>query len=212
MAPRMRPQGDWGAVIGNDTFGKIRVAEMLKPDGSVAYRAPIWSQRRGEVVCTVNDQFQIAMVQQVRPVVLDPALYAGRWGDLGIIDPFSEEFIEQQGMTLLEMVRGYTQVLGDEAREETSYEIEKVATIGYHNTDTANMVTSPIVVVAKGTTRPSGKAPDPNEQIKRVVWVPAEETRDLDTICGFTHGVLHQVRGWALHQVVPFWHDLGERL
>lgn len=208
----MRPQGDWGAIIGNGAFGQIRVVEMLKPDGSVAYRAPIWSQKRGEVVCTVNDQFQIAMVEQLRPVVLNPALYADQWDELGIIDPFSPEFIEQQGMTLLEMVRGYTQTLGDEAREETRYDIEKVAVIGHHNTDTANMVTSPFVVVAKGTSRPSGMAPDPNEQIKRVVWVPAKETREMNTICGFTHGVLHQVRSWALKQDDPFWRELGERL
>ena len=207
----MQPQM-WGMRVENPRFGRVQVIDHLGPEGKPAYPAPIWSQTRGEVVCTVNDQFQIAMAEQIRPVVLDPALYADRWADLGIIDPFSPEFIGKQGMTLLEMVRGYTQALGDEAREETRYEIEKVAVIGHHNTDTANMVTSPFVVVAKGTSRPSGMAPDPNEQIKRVVWIPAEETRDLDTICGFTHGVLHQVRGWALKQDDPFWRELGERL
>jgi len=208
----MRRQSDWGAVVENEAFGRIQVVEILDSESKVRYRAPIWSQKRGEVVCTVNDQFQIAMTEQLRPVVLNPALYADRWAELGIIDPFSPEFIEQQGMTLLEMVRGYTPVLGDEAREETRYEIGQVVAIGHHNTDTANMVTSPVVAVARGTTRPSGKAPDPNEQIKRVRWVPAEETRDLDTICGFTHGVLHKVRGWALKQDDPFWRELGVRL
>jgi len=208
----MQPQSDWGAVVANARFGRIQVVEMLDAEKKVMYRAPIWSQARGEVVCTVNDNFGIAMTESFRPAVLDPILYADRWAELGIIDPFAPEFVEKQGMTLLEMVRGYTQVLGDEAREETRYDIEKVAAIGHHNTDTANMVTSPFVAVAKGTTRPSGKEPDANEQIKRVVWVPAEATRDLPTICGFTHGVLHQVRGWALKQDDPFWRELGERL
>ncbi len=195
-------------ALENPKFGRVQVMAVCDPvTGEVKYEAPIYVESRGEVNVVVNDEGKIAFVIQNRHAVI-PVEYLNKtwWGSLPEIAEI------KQGMTVVELPRGFADGVMQEAEEETGFKVNSVAQIGNVNSNTAVFGTSPIVAVGKATKIPSDIPPDPGEKILNVLWLTPKETRELDTICGFTDAVLRKFRLWTLKQEDLFWRDIGERM
>lgn len=204
-----KPQ--WVPSFSNPAFGDVQVVHIHNEEGKSVYEQVLFSEPRGEIDIIVNDEGQIAFVVNERHAVLDPALYAKDWGKAPV-DYFAFE-PEQRGMTVLELPRGLNTKLMGEANEEAKYEVADTEIIGNMNVNTASVVTSPFVAVGRATRRIENAVEhDPNERVIGVKWLTPKEARNIDTIDAFTHAALHMVRSWALDQVDPFWHTLGESL
>jgi len=195
-------------ALENPKFGRIQVMAVCDPvTGEMKYEAPIYVESRGEVNVVVNDDGKIAFVVQNRHAVIPVEYLNKTWrGSLPEIPEI------KQGVTVVELPRGFADGVMQEAEEETGFKVNPVAQIGNVNSNTAVFGTSPIVAVGKATKIPSDIPPDPGEKILNVLWLTPEETRELDTICGFTDAILRKFRLWTLKQEDRFWRDIGERM
>jgi len=195
-------------ALENPKFGRIQVMAVCDPaTGEIEYETPIYVESRGEINVTVNDDGKIAFVVRNRHAVI-PTKYLNKiwWGSLPEIAEI------KQGVTVVELPRGLTKGVMQEAEEEMGFKVDLVVQIGNVNSNTAIFGTSPIVTVGKATKIPSDIPPDPKEKILSVLWLTPEETREMDTICGFTNAVLRKFRLWALKQEDLFWRNIGERM
>lgn len=197
-------------TLGNPKYGQIQVMAVCDPvTGAMRYEAPVYTEGRGEIDVVVNDEGKIALVVQNRPVMIPAKILNQKWGK----EPPKTHYLSiRQGMTMVEMPRGFNQGVMQEGEEETGYKILASDVIGNINSNTAVFGTSPIIAVGKAWKIESDMPPDPGEKILKVLWAEPEEIREADLICGFTVGALWKFRAWALKQKDPFWRKIGEKL
>ncbi len=192
-------------TLENPRFGMIQLVDVC--DGNKRlYQQPIWSETRGEVDVIVNDTGEIAFVEQERHAVIPPKLYENIWGAA------PDRLSIKGGIIELELPRGFANVIMAEVEEETRYKGGEVLYTTHINPNTSLFATSPFLVVSLATKIPATAPSDPNEKIRRVVWLSPEETREVETLCAFTHAGLRIFRLWALKQDNSFWQDIGGRM
>jgi len=206
-----------GHYLGNPGFGRIQLVAVCDDEGKEIYQQPVWLGQRGEVDVIVNDAQKIAFIEAIRHAVIPPAEYAERWNewqsskeDNRMLIPHPADL--RTGVVQLEIPRGFTNVALREAEEEVRYEVELTVCLGHLNMDTAFFGTSPLVYVCRASSIPSDVPPDPQEIIRRVVWLLPEEAREVETLCGVTFSTLFLFRRWAFKQEDDFWREIGERL
>lgn len=189
----------------NPKFGYIQVVDVCDGEKRL-YQQPIWSEARGEVNVIVNDEGEIAFVEQERHAVILPQLYAGKWKEAPEILQYDT------GATELELPRGFANALLAEAEEETRYKAGEIVFQTHICANTSFFATSPFVVICRATKIPAEVPSDPNEKIRRVLWLSPKEVRKVETICSFTYSALWIFRLWALKQQNDFWRGIGEKL
>lgn len=203
--------------LGNPKFGRIQIVSVCDEEGREIYQQPVWLEQRAEIDIVVNERQQIAFIETVRHALIPPAEYADKWNDWGSPGDDNRMMIPhptdlQTGVSQLEIPRGGTNIALREAEEETGYKVEMVEFLGHMNMNTAWFGTSPFVYVCKALPIPSEVPPDPQEVIRKVVWLSPEEAKEVDTLCGTSYAVLFLLRRWALKQEDSFWREIGERL
>lgn len=196
-------------ILENPKYGRIQVMMVFDPETGKRFEAPVYTESFGEIDIVANDNGEIALVVQNRPAVIPVEILNKHWEQS---PPRIHYFSIRQGMTMLELPRGFSQGIMHEGEEEVGYKILAKAVIGNVNSNTAVFATSPIVAVGKAYKVESDLPPDPGEKILKVLWAKPEELRKAPTVCGFTMASLWLLRAWALEQEDPFWRKIGEKL
>jgi len=186
----------------NPAIGRIQMVSVVDDNGVERYQQPVWLEQRGEIDVIVDERGCIAFVETVRHAVLRPfsELEWKKWKPTkenpGALIPHPVDLAP--GVTQLEIPRGFTEAVLREAEEEVQRKVYFAAQLGNLNMNTAFMGTSPFVYLCYATPRQSDIPPDPNETIKKVVWLTPEETRNVETLCATTCAALYLFRRWAL--------------
>lgn len=191
----------------------IQVVDVCYRDtGEVHHEGQIIVGRRQELHVAIRySDGAIAFVQHRREKVIQPeaaeAFFAARPSE--IPDLFSlptgiEELEAPHGLALHEL---------EEVEEEIGRKVLSSARIGFlKDSPPLGGVPHLLYAVIVGE-QLSGKDREVGEQIRRVVFVPPEEVRDVQTICALTQGALWRFRAWALaHEELTFWRQVAERL
>lgn len=208
IKPTTLDQWKWDETekkLENPKFGFIQLVDVCDGD-KVLYQQPIWSEIRGEVNVIVNDEGQIAFVEQERHAVIQPDSYLDEWQEAPDI------FKAKTGVVQLELPRGFTKTLLGEVEEETRYRAGEIIYQTNGNPNSSVFATSPFVMVTKATKIPADAPPDPTEKIRQVVWLSPEEICETETLCDFTEANLRRFRKWALKQEDEFLQNIGQRL
>jgi len=101
----------------------------------------------------------------------------------------------------------------EEVLEEIGLEAVEAVQIGHVKDSPPSGGVAHALFAIKVGAQPSGHSPEPGEQIRRVDFFPAEQVREIQTICALTQGALWRVRAWGLTQTRgSFWHTIASRL
>jgi hypothetical protein len=199
----------------NTKFGAIRVVRVVNAEGKVLYEGVIFAEAKGAINVIVDTEDaenpRIAFVRQLRHAVIDTDYLNSIW-QFGVPDIFDPEIKAHMGVDMIELPRGFTpkDVLS-EAEEETQRKVIFVAEAANVNANTANTATSPLIVIAKATTLPSGRTQDPDEKIREVLWLSPEQVWDKVKLCGFTLAGLWVFLAWCRNNPDPAWKKIGRQ-
>jgi hypothetical protein len=189
------------------SLGVIQLVSVQQDDREV-YQQPWWLEARGEVDVVVDTNQCFVLVEAERHALIAPQQYEHDWPAT-----FPDPFKFSPGVAELELPRGFAAHFGQEAEEETGYEIEHVATLGHLSANTSFFGTSPFVAVCRAVPRSARRASEPTEPIRRTVLKTPEEVARLTTCCGISKAALWEFCQWAfLKQKDSWWRDVAQRL
>ncbi len=182
--------------------------------GRVSHEAVVGISRRAEahVVVRENDQ-HLGFVLHRRYGVIDPtASETHRFFEEHPTE-IPDIFSLPTGIEHLEVVQGLAGTVYEEMGEEIGLAVIEGEPFGVINHHPSMAATSHFLYAVKVGDRPSQRQRDPDEQIRRVEFFAPEAVRNIQTICGFTQGVLWRFRCWGLEQPVgSFWREIASRL
>jgi hypothetical protein len=190
----------------NKPLVTFQMVSVQNEESDEVYQHILWLEPRGEIDIIATPDQRIIFLQIERYSVISPRLYQDNWGE----DP-PNPFEYTSGVIEYELPRGIADSYKIEAEEETLYQVEHIATIGYVNANTAYCGTSPLIAVYKALPHRSDKFPAPSERIRKVELFTPKEVAHIETLCGLTKASLWEFCQWALtKQEDDFWIDIAK--
>gem|GEM_PF-3364470 len=181
---------------------------VYQDDGTLQHEGMLVVGRRSELCITLRERDgHVGLVYHRREKVLrsGPLLEFYEKHPTEIPDPFALP----SGIEEYELPHGLAGQKLAEANEEIQLKVLESYQVGViHDVPPLTAVPHIFFAVKVGE-EPSGKKPEPGEQIKRVDFFHPAHLRRLDTICGLTQAGFWAFRRWALARPVG---DFYERI
>lgn len=189
-----------------------QVVDVVEEDsGVVHHEGVIIVSRRIELHVVVRADLHLGFVLHRREKVIQVEAFERFFADNPGEIP--DLFALPTGIEQHECAHGLALHRLEEVLEEIGLAVEEAVQIG-HVKDSMPLggVAHALFAVRVGD-RPSGHRPEAGEQIRRVDFFPAEQVRQIQTICGLTQGALWRFRCWGLTQEEgSFWRQVAQRL
>jgi len=193
---------------GRGSLGTIQMISVCDSNGKELYQQPWWLESRGEVSIVADEKGRIGFVEIDRHCVIPLSEYFSNWG----ISP-PEPFVLPSGSRHLELPRGFSGAILEEAQEETMLKVTHELTIDNVNSNTSFFATSPSIELYRAEAVSSGYSPMENEQIRRVIFLDPADIAHLRTICGYTKASLWSFIVWATKSDAPrHWRNIAKEI
>lgn len=200
--------------IANPRVGLVGVYSVQNEENKELFKAIALIDAPGNVIFVINELGQIALVENYRHMVMPIETLAEIWHG-GVAAVQSAIARGDVGTWSLEIPRGFnaTRDVLKGGEEETQRTLEVIEeNIGHINPNTGNCITSPWVTLAKASKMPATRAADPNENIRKVLWVEPEELMNHNIFCGFSLAAITLARHHLKKSENDFLREVGERM
>lgn len=203
--PRVEGDNRWrwdpvGRRLYNDDYGiSYYVAQLVRPDGSLAYECIAQGHKRSETnVIVWKGGTALGFVRIWRPTLLPPEVLTEFFGNnpSGMTNPFELRC----GVEQLEIVHGITHKPGNEVREEAGLRVVEMVPFDYVKDGVPLGGPSDRLQAVLVDGSSSGMGPQEFEGIRGFELVPADQVREVETLCALTTGALWKFRNWGLKQ------------
>lgn len=192
--------GDDSIVFSHPRFGSIFHVAICDEAGKPIYDQPIWSEPIGAVIVPVDENSNIAFIENYRAI--SPS--DGKCGS----HPPSASDLAQRGKFSLELPRGFgdpgessEETARRETQEETGCKVTDIIYLGQSNSNTTFFINnSPVWLAYVTRSHEAQDKPDKYENIRNVRFMELQEAircvRLGDIICGVTKSALLHYLAW----------------